>query len=348
MAHNTVYLRLQGPMQAWGGQARLVYRDTDRIPGKSGVLGLLCAALGLSRAAAGAVLPRLRALRMAVRVDHPGCLQTDYHTVGALVGNMAAEGKLKITATSGEKETLVSQREYLADADFLVALHGDPATVSECAHALQNPVWPLFLGRKAFPPAQPIYAGVGDHADLTAALTAAPGPAHACPAWLEHSAGPLPPDARIVQDDPQSFAPPLHGPRAIVSATITPATILTPWTPDADPGRRPVDYSSSQWRAVRGKRLDADTYTCIFCKAPATQVHHLTYQSSGAETPAELRSLCDLCHDAVTILEYGENMGLLRIDPCAAEYRTKILHQRHLIVTQRALQAKQHRLRRED
>ena len=56
------------------------------------------------------------------------------------------------------KDGVVSQRFYLADAAFLVALEGDDRTLLEKAHAnLQNPVWPLALGRKSYLPSEPIW-----------------------------------------------------------------------------------------------------------------------------------------------------------------------------------------------
>jgi CRISPR-associated protein, Cas5e family len=78
---NTLFLRLEGPLQSWGLRARWGERDTTDAPTKSGVIGLLGCALGLRRDDA-----RLRDLsdnlRMGVRVDLPGILMRDYHTTG--------------------------------------------------------------------------------------------------------------------------------------------------------------------------------------------------------------------------------------------------------------------------
>ena len=64
----TLLLRLQGPMQAWGVQSRFGVRDTGREPSKSGLIGLLCAALGREREAP---LDDLASLNMGVRIDKP-------------------------------------------------------------------------------------------------------------------------------------------------------------------------------------------------------------------------------------------------------------------------------------
>ena len=50
MSANTLFLRLEGPLQAWGDQqSKFVIRRTAEAPTKSGVIGMLCAALGVSR-----------------------------------------------------------------------------------------------------------------------------------------------------------------------------------------------------------------------------------------------------------------------------------------------------------
>ena len=45
----TLLLRLAAPLQAWGADSKFETRKTNREPTKSGVIGLLAAALGLRR-----------------------------------------------------------------------------------------------------------------------------------------------------------------------------------------------------------------------------------------------------------------------------------------------------------
>jgi CRISPR system Cascade subunit CasD len=66
--------------------------------------------------------------------------------------------------------TVVSERYYLADALFLVVLHGDPVLLADAAAALAAPRWPLFFGRKAFMPARPLL----DAPDTAQGLSDAP------------------------------------------------------------------------------------------------------------------------------------------------------------------------------
>ncbi|MFK4705597.1 CRISPR system Cascade subunit CasD [Roseateles asaccharophilus] len=144
---HTLLLRLKGPLQSWGTTSRFDERDTQLEPSKSGVIGLLCAALGRDRAEA---VDDLAALRMGVRVDREGEVSRDYQTATGVL--RAADGKPELD------RTVVSPRFYLADACFLVGLEGSDLQLLERVHdSLRRPVWPLALGRKSFAPGPPIW-----------------------------------------------------------------------------------------------------------------------------------------------------------------------------------------------
>jgi CRISPR system Cascade subunit CasD len=139
-------LRLAGPMQSWGTQSRFTNRDTELEPSKSGVIGLLCAALGISRDDTESV-KKLAGLKLGVRVDREGIVKRDYQTAQYVA--RAGGGK--------PKECEPSDRFYLADAVFLVALQGDASLLEKTNNALQKPVWQLFLGRKSFVLGLPVW-----------------------------------------------------------------------------------------------------------------------------------------------------------------------------------------------
>lgn len=142
----TLLLRLQGPLQAWGTTSRFDERDTQLEPSKSGVLGLVCAALGRDRQAS---VNDLAQLRMGVRVDQEGVPSRDYQTA---TGVFVASGK------SDHRRTVVSPRYYLADAVFLVGLEGDDEDLLRTIDAaLRAPRWPLSLGRKSCVPSMPVW-----------------------------------------------------------------------------------------------------------------------------------------------------------------------------------------------
>jgi CRISPR system Cascade subunit CasD len=167
----TLLLRLAGPMQSWGTASRFTERDTGPEPSKSGLLGLLCAALGLDRADWGGLAPLTR-LRLGVRHDRRGVLRHDYQTAG---GN-AEDAICKADGTSEKHDGIVSKRGYLADAVFLAGLEGsDLSLLASLQEALKNPVWPLCLGRKSYVPSEPVWLtdGLRDEA-LRPALSAYP------------------------------------------------------------------------------------------------------------------------------------------------------------------------------
>jgi CRISPR system Cascade subunit CasD len=171
---NTLFLRLEGPLQAWGERGRWSVRDTAPEPTKSGIVGLLACALGLN------VDEEIRGLsqhiEVGVRVDQPGTLLDDYHTVGGGYSEpqlLTAEGKPKKTP-AGEPHTELTNRAYLCDASFLAAIQSDAETINWLAQAIQNPQWSIFLGRKCCIPSRPLYEGVGNYTSIEQALAAWP------------------------------------------------------------------------------------------------------------------------------------------------------------------------------
>lgn len=233
----TLLLRLCGPMQSWGTQSRFSERDTDREPSKSAVVGLLCAALGRGREEP---VDDLAALVMGVRVDAEGHIERDYHTAGG--------GGAGIARASGARSenAVLSNRYYLADADFLVGLEStDSAFLERLQDALRNPHWQIFLGRKSFVPSMPVYlpgaeGGLRDES-IAEALQHEPWPLlpRAFPgAWPEAA-----PELRFVVEDRDgnetrmdqpsgaAFATRMFGPRRIKSTYARPALRSQPDVP---------------------------------------------------------------------------------------------------------------------
>lgn len=150
----TLLLRLEGPMQSWGYRSRFDYRDTALEPTRSGVIGLICAAMGIARDEYKDHLEQFDRLRMGVRVDKEGRPERDYHTAGGDRREPPEYGVIK--ADGSGIDTVVSYRDYLADASFTVGLESaDKGFLDAVAEALRNPRFFLYLGRKAFPLADP-------------------------------------------------------------------------------------------------------------------------------------------------------------------------------------------------
>jgi len=128
-------------MQSWGTRSRFDHRDTWPYPTKSGVVGLLAAALGRDRKED---ISDLAALRMGVRVDRKGVLRVDYQTAqNVLAANLEALRDVQ------------SWRYFLSDAAFLVGLEGEGELLRKVHLALKNPRFPLYLGRKGYVPSPP-------------------------------------------------------------------------------------------------------------------------------------------------------------------------------------------------
>lgn len=148
----TLLLRLVGPMQSWGTTSRFDQRDTGKEPSKSGVIGLLAAAMGIDRENWTDLKP-LTLLSMGVRHDRTGIPKRDYQTAGCASGDT-----IKRADGTQSNDGVVSQRFYLADAAFLVGLESSKRSLLERIHsALRDPVWPLALGRKSYVPSEPIW-----------------------------------------------------------------------------------------------------------------------------------------------------------------------------------------------
>lgn len=361
MSANTLFLRLEGPLQAWGDQqSKFVIRRTAEAPTKSGVIGMLCAALGVSRPeAAESRLRALGALRMGVRIDVPGVRWWDYHTVGAGMPMRTAEGGTKPGA-------MLTRREYLCDASFLVALQGELGLIAELEGAIKAPRWTLYLGRKSCPPSRPLLDpkhSPREFDDLLSALKSVP--------WRKRLEGDdlpqrleclldwqpteeqpeAPDDALVWYDVPLTFDPPSHQPRFVIRKhlRVWPDGEVTTGPPAQNetpaPPRPRADYTNTEYRNRRKERLDGDYHLCVFCKAPATTVQHITYRhAGGSEHIEELRSLCRYCHDAVTMIEYGLGMGLDRINPEEPRWRDLIREKREEIIKFRSLETRRRHL----
>ena len=129
---STLLLRLAAPMQAWGVDSDFETRRTLPYPTKSGVIGMLAAALGRGRQDS---LEDLNQLRFGVRIDQEGELLRDFHTA-------RPEGK-------SDNASYTTVRYYLCDAIFLVGLESEnKAFLEQLEYCLCHPVYPLFLGRR--------------------------------------------------------------------------------------------------------------------------------------------------------------------------------------------------------
>lgn len=149
---SVVLMQLAGPLQSWGSSARFARRTSEPAPTKSGVIGLVAAALGRDRRED---VSDLADLRFGVRIDQPGTPIRDYQTAHHL---------------DTGKSMPISERFYLADAVFVAALEGEPDLIDTVHEALRSPAFLPYLGRRSCPPARPIELRVRHDRSLREAL----------------------------------------------------------------------------------------------------------------------------------------------------------------------------------
>ena len=314
MSANTLFLRLEGPFQAWGDQeSKFVIRRTAEAPTKSGVVGMLCAALGMCGERPPQVGFRSSSnLRMGVRMDAPGVRWWDYHTVGAGMHMRIAEGEGKT-----KPGAMLTRREYLCDASFLVALHGGPEVIDELGAAMESPDGRSTLGENHVPRAVrfwsirpaifPIWTCVRRIDTLASAAKrrSRPQSLDCLLDWVpppEHAGAPA--DALVWYDVPLTFEPPSHRTRFVVrrqlrvgadgevSVAEKPAQNNTPRPP-----RPRADYRNTEYRSRREQRLDADCGCACSASLPP-RPHSTSPIAEPAETNS--RTTCARCAGSAT------------------------------------------------
>ena len=143
----TILLKFSGPLQSYGTSSHFQTRYTDYYPSKSAVLGLLAACLGYRRDEEEK-LRELSTLKFAVRIDQQGGLLKDYH----------------IAITDKEiveiPQTYVTNRYYLEDALFVVALSGMDELIDTLIKAIKSPYFQPFMGRRSLPVPVDFFLGV--------------------------------------------------------------------------------------------------------------------------------------------------------------------------------------------
>lgn len=154
--------RLYGPLASWGEIAVGESRHTASYPGKSALLGLLAAALGIRRDEEDRQLSLTAGYQFAVKVMSTGHLLRDYHTTQApdSVGSFVYRTRRDELILGKERlGTILSSREYRCDALSVVAvraLDDAPFSLHKLCDALIKPKFHLYLGRKSCPLAAPL------------------------------------------------------------------------------------------------------------------------------------------------------------------------------------------------
>lgn len=151
---------LYAPLGSFGEIAVGERRMSWARPGRSAVLGLVAAARGIERADEEAHRRLEAGLHYAVRTDAPGRPFIDYHTAQTPKARRGREfATRREELQSDDPNTVLSFREWRADACFTIALWPRPAQavdLEEIADALRKPRFVLYVGRKSAPLGLPL------------------------------------------------------------------------------------------------------------------------------------------------------------------------------------------------
>jgi len=222
-------LALRAPLQSWGSRSRFVRRETELIPTKSGMVGLLAAAQGRRRTDP---VEDLVGLIVAARADQPGRVVRDFQTAIADDGNAMP----------------LTHRYYLADAAFTAYIEGPEPVLDGLVDAIRRPQHPLYLGRRSCPPSSPLFLQLSD-GKIADVIQSTPwqgssrsrrkgGPFVALDVQADQSAFPHRKARRQIQDVPLSFNPERreYGMRSVVDLQVSiPNPGYAGAPPDHDP-----------------------------------------------------------------------------------------------------------------
>jgi len=188
--------RLYGSMASWGDIAVGAIRPTSDHPSKSAVMGLLAAAMGIRRDEEERQHELAEGYLIAIRIDAPGILLRDYHTIQV---PPAGKGKKKyefltrkdeLAMPKDELGTILSSRDYRCDAVYTICLWGrtvsPPYPVAMIKTRLENPMFVLYLGRKSCPLSLPVHAQIITADTLAEAMGAVRFPDHQFISQLTH------------------------------------------------------------------------------------------------------------------------------------------------------------------
>jgi CRISPR system Cascade subunit CasD len=181
MSCHYLLLWLEAPLQSWGADSKFGRRDTLPFPTKSGIFGLICAALGAS-GEQKELLAEMAPLKQTVisyvhsEKNKDGTSKKtereiplrDFHMVGSGYNDTDPWQSMHIPkkADGGKAVgggTKMTYRYYLQNAKFAVILEVLNSKAKIFADALQNPVFDIYLGRKNCVPTDFVFRGIFDN-----------------------------------------------------------------------------------------------------------------------------------------------------------------------------------------
>ncbi len=161
-------------MVAFGDIAVGERRATWDVPSKSGVLGLVAAALGIERSDSEAHERLHSSLAFGIRQDRAGRPLRDYHTAQAPKARKDRRWRTRREELAADDlNTVLSERHYRVEAAATAILWpkvDGAGSLANLATALERPRFTLYLGRKSCPLGWPPRPRVVTAETVTAAL----------------------------------------------------------------------------------------------------------------------------------------------------------------------------------
>ena len=162
-------LWLESPIQSWGVDSRFSLRSTFSFPTKSGIAGIILSSLGRGGEEREflRIFSALKETAVSFKAGSKNAgpsKMIDFQVIGngydenddwalGMIPKKRDGGK---AVGGGAKLTY---RHYLQNAFFGVVQEIDDSISTEVAEGLQNPHWPIYLGRRCCIPSYPVYNG---------------------------------------------------------------------------------------------------------------------------------------------------------------------------------------------
>ena len=169
MGNRYLLLWLEGSLQSWGIDSKFNARSTQSFPSKSGILGICLAAAGKG-GAQEELLSILAPCKQTVYVLKEGRILVDFQTAGTGYDstdnwqrNMIPKKRDGGVAVGGGAKLIF--KHYIQGGVFAIILEVPESCVDMMINSLNNPVWPIYLGRKNCIPSEAVLKGDFDSFD---------------------------------------------------------------------------------------------------------------------------------------------------------------------------------------
>jgi CRISPR system Cascade subunit CasD len=172
-------MRLEAPLMSFGAPIVDNIGTIQAFPSLSQLCGMLANALGYYHSEFDSLNTLQSQLLYSVCCLQSGEKITDYQTVDLGQNFMIDRGwttkhQLEVRAGGSSKGTHIRNRDYWANASFLVAIkfksENDSLKIADIAEALQRPARPLFIGRKCCIPSTKLFEALVESDSTLAAI----------------------------------------------------------------------------------------------------------------------------------------------------------------------------------